>query len=217
MGDAQRVMGRVVLVGGLLFGASAWAGPPAVLGFGQLGKCNEVKPSATASATLVNAVGASCGGDPLKTGRLNVDLKIAPAGRVVVATTGAQPFNLYEVYFVPTGSTSTTAAVKVGQFATDCSGTAIDTRVRPITKAADVNTSAAPQLSALTGSAHGGGAFFVYSRGPWGSDTNGDCTADRYNTTSSPTDSNANNPLANPALGGLTTGVQFVSKDAVTY
>jgi len=217
MRQSKQAVSAVAMVGGLLMGGAAWAGPPLLISLGQLGKCNDVKPSASASATLVNAVGASCGGDPLKTGRLNVDLKIAPAGRVVVATTGAQPFNLYEVYFVPTGSTSTTAAVKVGQFATDCAGAAIDKRVRPITKAADVNTSAAPQLSALTGSAHGGGAFFVYSRGPWGSDTNSDCVADRYNTTSSPTDSNANNPLANPALGSLTTGLQFVSKDAVTY
>ncbi|MBM4363662.1 MAG: hypothetical protein FJ104_13350, partial [Deltaproteobacteria bacterium] len=177
----------------------------------------DVKTTTTASATLVNALGVSCGGDPLKTGRVNVDFKITPAGRVVVAATGTQPFNLYEVYFVPTGSTSTKDAVKVGQFATDCAGKAIDTRVRPITKAADVNTSAAPQLSSLTGSTSGSGAFFVYSRGPWGSDTNGDCTADRYNTTTSPTDSSASNPLANPALGSLTTGLQFVNKAGVTY
>lgn len=217
MGDMKRIVSGVGLVGALLCGTAAWAGPPPPLGLGQLGKCSEVSPSGTRSAALVTAAGATCGADPLKTGRLNVDLKIAPAGRVVVATTGAQPFNLYEVYFVPHGSTSTTAAVKVGQFATECSGTAIDNRVRTITKAADITTSTAPQLSALTGSAHGGGAFFVYSRGPWGSDTNGDCTADRFNTTSSPTDSNANNPLANPAIGSLTSGLQFVSKDAVTY
>jgi hypothetical protein len=217
MGICKQSFVMMTWVGGLLGAGAAWAGPPPLLSVGQIGKCNDVKPTTTRSAALVNALGASCGGDPLKTGRVNVDLKIAPAGRVVVATTGAQPFNLYEVYFVPNGSTASTAAVKVGQFVTDCAGAAVDNRVRPIAKAADVGTSAAPQLSSLTGSAHGGGAFFVYSRGPWGSDTNGDCAVDRYNTTSSSTDTNANNPLANPTLGSLTSGLQFVSTDAVSY
>lgn len=202
------------LVSGLLLAGLVHARPPARVG--RIGKCVDVAADTTAASTLLNALAPSCGADPLTTGRLNVDFKITPAERVVVALIGAQPLNLYEVYWVPSTAKALADAKLVGQVATDCNGEAIDKRVRPIAKGADIGTSAPPQMPTITGAAHGSGIFLAYSRGPYGHDTNSDCRADNYNTTSSPTDPSASTPLANPAVT-LSTMAQFVSKNTVSY
>jgi hypothetical protein len=146
-----------------------------------------------------------------------VNIKLPIGGRVVVSATGAQHLNLYEVYWLPSPSTSFSTAKLVGNFATDCIGNSIDTLVRPISKASDINASTAPRLATMVGTVKGTGMYLVYSRGPYGSDTNGDCRADTYNTTTSPTDTDSSHPLANPAVGSLSSGIQFVSKDIESF
>lgn len=149
----------------------------------------------------------TCGGDNLTAGQIG----ISPGGVVGVKVRGAlaDPFNLYEVYWLPIGS-SVINAVYVGNFATNCSGRANQPLKQIVTPADVPGPGGALDINTLVGSASAGN-FLVYSRGPWATSTDADCAPETFNTTVSPTDTDPNNPLANPTVNLTTDAVQFIS------
>ena len=128
------------------------AAAPAPYYFGALNRCAD----ATSTGGAVVSVG--CGGDSLKAASVNV----LRNGRVAVKITGASKINLYEVYWQPFGAAST-AAVLVGNVATDCNGDSINPTVRPITNGNEaLNTRpVGPLLSAVAPSLSAG--VFVHT------------------------------------------------------
>ncbi len=150
----------------------------------------------------------SCGGDALTTGSVALS-----GGNIVVSVKGAlaDPFNLYEVYWLPIGM-PVTAAVLLDNFVTDCNGTANKAGLKPIAKGSDARTSVGVKTNIHTRVGNSSaGNFLIYSRGPYAADTNADCKADTYNTTVSPNDTRAANTLANPPVTLGIDEVQFIS------
>lgn len=176
-------------------------------------QCTPLLASGTAAATTLTGLGVGCGSDTLTRGLMWVLLN----GHVALRAEGVQPLNLYEVYWLPKGAGTVTSAVFVGNFATDASGNHIDDRLRTIATGADILTAAPNDLYAAAGARHTSGIFLVYSRGTYGYDSDGDGFADTYNTTTSANDPDASHTLANPALGSLTTGTQFISSRLITF
>lgn len=148
----------------------------------------------------------TCGRDSLSQGMIMVN----GSGRVWVLVKGAlaDPFTLYEVYWVPVGA-SITDAIVVGNFATDCNGNAV-TLLREISAPIDVISGPIVSMHTVVGTTDAG-FFAVYSRGIWGNDVSGDCKPDTFNTTTSPTDTDPTHPLANPPVDLTVDGVQFFS------
>ncbi len=190
-GSKNRLLMKGALLCTLLGAAQAnAAAPPPPLMSGQWVRCAE-----TAWA------GSACGGDDLAMGRFTV----LAGGVVTTRVEGAlaDPFNLYEVYWLPIGA-QVTSATLVGNFATDCNGAAA-TPLKLISTPAQVLAGAPVNVMSLTGTT-AAGHFLVYSRGPWGfDDANADCLPDTLNSTSKVA------PLANPQVDLATSGVQFIS------
>lgn len=158
--------------------------------------------------------GGICGGDNLVSGSINVLNGKLMSGRVSVTVKGAlaEPFNLYEVYWLPIGAASVDA-IYVGNFATDCNGDAKAAILKTInTPKQALNTGLGVKANLFTAvGSMSAGNFILYSRGPWGDDTNGDCVADTYNTTTNPADTDPSHALANPTINLSSDGVQFIS------
>jgi hypothetical protein len=145
-----------------------------------------------------------CGGDNLTQGQINI--KDSGVVRVGVREALADPFNLYEVYWLPIGA-ALTDAVKVGNFATDCDGNAA-TPLKDITTPDDVMHGAPMSMYTQVGDVSAGN-FLVYSRGPWALDDDGDCSINQFNTV--PLGTDPMKALANPVVDLATSGVQFIS------
>src|SRR6266511_906835 len=146
----------------------------------------------------------ACGGDSLAEGHVN--LMDGGLVRLGVQEALADPFNLYEVYWMPIGA-AVAEAVRVGNFATDCYGNVL-TLLRDIATPDDV-THGTPVNMYTRVSNVSAGNFLVYSRGPWAFDYNGDCSIDQFNTV--PLGTDPLQPLANPPVDLSTGGVQFIS------
>lgn len=159
----------------------------------QLLKCTD-----TSFSTYYTTI--SCGGDVLTIGGIG----ITPGKTVHVMVKGASQLNYYEVYYLPTGA-STTLATKVGSFLTDCNGDA-DTMLRSLTKPSDL-FGPPVQIDTVLGRKKQAGNFIVYSRGPYGSDSDGDCKADTWNTS----DGTMSGTFNNPAVSLSSDVVQFIS------
>lgn len=153
----------------------------------------------------------SCGGDNLTKGIIQV----SATGKVSVTVTGAlaDPYSLYEVYWLHTGEIASDAHL-IGNFVTDCngdsiknSGTAGPALLKTIDQASDIKSTAYANIYSLVGNASSG-VFLVYNRGPYSYDPNvsAPCnpkTLTEYNTTSSPNDTGsakATTPFANPSV-----------------
>lgn len=153
----------------------------------------------------------SCGGDNLTQGAIQV----SASGKVSVAVTGAvaDPYSLYEVYWLTVGN-SVSAAQLIGNFVTDCNGNSIKNSgragsawLKTITTAADISSTSYANIYTLVGNASSG-VFLVYDRGPYSYDPNitAPCnpkTLSEYNTTSSPNDAGvakSTTPFANPSV-----------------
>ncbi|MGI9213345.1 MAG: hypothetical protein ACR2HF_12815, partial [Methylococcaceae bacterium] len=150
----------------------------------------------------------TCGGDALTVGTVQIK-----SGNIVVNVTGAlaDPFTLYEVYWLPIGH-SVLDAVLLNNFTTNCKGTATSAILKKIVTAKDAVVAAGSKTNMYTAVGNtGAGSFIVYSRGPYGVDTTGKCVANTYNTTVSPTDTKAANTLANPPVLLGVDEVQFIS------
>jgi len=145
-----------------------------------------------------------CGGDNLAQGQINI--KDGGVVRVGVREALADPFNLYEVYWLPIGA-AVTDAVKVGNFATDCDGNAA-TSLKDITTPHDILHGALINMYTQVHDVSAGN-FLVYSRGPSAFDYDGDCSIDQLNTV--PLGTDPMQPLANPVVDLATSGVQFIS------
>ena len=173
-----------------------------------VGKNDLVRCSETG---YVGSSADSCGGDNLSQGLI----QISAAGKVSVTVTGAQadPYSLYEVYWLPVGE-SVAAARLMGHFVTDCNGDSIKNSgsagtawLKTITQAADIKSTAYANIYTLVGNV-GSGVFLVYDRGPYSYDPSvtAPCnpkTLTEYNTTSSPNDTGAakaTTPFANPSV-----------------
>ena len=146
-----------------------------------------------------------CGGDPLDLGGIGIHVNF-----VRVITSGANPFNLYAVYWLPIGGDPGADMVYVGSFLTDGNGDA-RTVLRDAATPRYLLSDAPVDFLALVGANEGAGQFLVYSRGPYGSgDSDGDGRPDTLNTS----DGTANGTFNNPVLWGGSTGfdgVQFIS------
>jgi len=154
------------------------------------------------SSTPWSSIG-TCGGDPITT---SSRIQITSGGAAAVSVQGAWPFNLYEVYWLPIGGT-TADVVAIGNFATDCAGDA-RALLRTITTPAEIRTGVVGNVDTLVGPTSAGN-FLVYSRGPWATDTDGDCRIDFFNTV--PLGLVRTNPLANPVTDPAADPVQFLS------
>jgi hypothetical protein len=146
----------------------------------------------------------TCGGDALTEGRI----KLKDNGTIQVGVKGAlaDPFNLYEVYWLPIGA-AVTSAIAVGHFGTDCHGH-FNAQLRDITTPDDIRHGPVTDIYTLVGDTSAGN-FLLYSRGPWAFDTDGDCSIEQLNTVPLGTDPTL--PLANPPVVLSTSGVQFLS------
>lgn len=147
----------------------------------------------------------SCGGDPLAS--FSIDLSTS-----AVSISGANAYNLYEVYVISSLSSPTSDREYLGVFTTDSAGSSGDLIRRapsgtPTSPTYNEATSswtvaATGDLSGLPKDVH----FIAYSRGPWGD-------ASSYNTVTSNTDSSAgaaDTQLANPPVTDSAL-VQFIS------
>jgi hypothetical protein len=146
----------------------------------------------------------SCGEDDLTAGWI----VLQDNGRVHVNVQGAlaDPFNLYDVYWLPVGGV-VTDAIFVGNFATRCHGNRVAT-LREITTPQEGISGTVSNMFTKVGPTSAGN-FLVYSRGPWAFDHNGDCTIDEYNTV--PLGTDPTQPLANPTANVYSDVVQFIS------
>ncbi|MGI9211582.1 MAG: hypothetical protein ACR2HF_03850, partial [Methylococcaceae bacterium] len=150
----------------------------------------------------------TCGGDALVTGRIGLT---AQATLIKADGALADPYNLYEVYWLAIGD-AVADAVPAGQFVTDCKGNARGALTGISTATDALNTaSATPTVIYPTAGNISAGVFLVYSRGPWAQDSDGDCVADVYNTVVSPSDTDASHVLANPPVSLGIDAVQFLS------
>ncbi len=153
----------------------------------------------------------SCGGDNLSQGII----QISATGKVAVTVTGAlaDPYSLYEVYWLHVGEAVSSAHL-IGNFVTDCNGDSIKNTgtagiawLKTIVQASDIKSTAYANIYTLVGNASSG-VFLVYNRGPYSYDPNvtTPCNPKKlteYNTTSSPNDTGAakaTTPFANPAV-----------------
>jgi hypothetical protein len=145
-----------------------------------------------------------CGGDPLTSGSVTLNA----SHQVVLTLDAAQPFNLYEVYFVPFGGDPVTDRTHLGGVMTDCNGD-VSRVVRELNRPLDVVAGLAPSFSRRVGPS-AAGAFFVYSRGPMGWVDDGTCRPSVLNTVGGL----ATGAFANPTLwggGAGYDGLQFIS------
>ena len=152
--------------------------------------------------TSWNSTG-TCGGDNITFGTIN----IAAGGGMTVNVDNAlaDPFNLYELYWLPIGS-AVTSAIYVGAFGTDCSGD-YNGPLRSITTGVSVVSGPLTNFVTLVG-AQSAGNFLIYSRGPWGFTDDGTCKPVTLNVV--PLGGPATNPLANPTVTLGTSLVQFI-------
>ncbi len=185
----RRIVAHAV-VAGVLTATPAFALPRMA---DQLVRCSST-PWATAG---------TCGGDPITLGST---VSIASGGQVAVNVRGAWSFNLYEVYWLPIGGT-TADLVAIGNFATNCAGDARGV-LRTITTPAGVRAGAVADIDTAVGTVSAGN-FFVFSRGPWATDSDGDCRIDQFNTV--PLGMDPTKPLANPVTTPVSDPVQFLS------
>ena len=132
----------------------------------DLGRCLETG--------YIGSTSDSCGGNNLKSGVIQV----TSSGKVSVTVKGAlaDPYSLYEVYWLPTGNTATTAQL-IGNFVTDChgdsiqnSGSAGTASLKTITNATEIKSSHYANIFSLVGNVRSG-VFLVYDRGPYSYDT----------------------------------------------
>jgi hypothetical protein len=145
---------------------------------------------------------APCGSDPLTFGQMS----IAPGGGLPVVAQGVQPFNLYEVHWLPIGA-AVGSGISLGSFGTDCNGD-YNGPLRNITTGASVVGGPLTNFVTLVGSASAGN-FLIYSRGPWGfNDADANCQPDTLNVV--PLGGPPTNILANPAVVPGSTLVQFI-------
>lgn len=158
----------------------------------------------TGSAECEHEVEA-CGGDPLDRG----DIRVFPAGRMHVVVDGANAWNLYEVYWHPLAGDPTDAAttIMVGNFLTDGTGHT-DADLIDIAAPADATSGAWVDFKARVGTT-AVGHFLVFSRGPYGSDSDGDgvLSSGEYNTSDGTAAGTVHDPVIDLACGR----VQFVS------
>jgi|GEM_PF-3065114 len=150
----------------------------------------------------------TCGGDALAQGRIALTPKAT-----LIKTEGAlaDPFNLYEVYWLALGDTLADA-VPAGNFVTDCKGNARGSLTTLTTANEALNpTATTPVILYPTAGYLSAGVFLVYSRGPWAQDNDGDCVADTYNTVVNGADTDASHALANPPVILGVDNVQFLS------
>ena len=146
----------------------------------------------------------SCGGDPLTLG----GIRIQPRPRIHVKVEGANAFNMYEVYWLSIGGDPATDGIMVGNFLTDDNGDA-DAKLRDISAPDDASTATPVLFTIRVGSNKGAGHFLLYSRGPYGTDSDGDgALADgEYNTS----DGTSAGTVHNPSVDLASDGVQFIS------
>jgi hypothetical protein len=164
----------------------------------------------------------SCGGDNLNSGVI----KVNSSGSVAVTVRGAlaDPYSLYEVYWLSIGEPATSAHL-VGNFVTDCNGDSVKSSGTPgpatlktISKASEINSTAYTNIFTAVGNISAG-VFLLYNRGPFSYDPTSappckPSALSEYNTTNSPNDSGATKtttPFANPAVSLGTDSVQFLS------
>ncbi len=150
----------------------------------------------------------TCGGDALVKGHI----AMTPKATLIKADGAlADPFNLYEVYWLALGD-NVADAVLAGNVVTDCKGNARGA-LTTITTASDAlnAATATPVVIYPTAGEMGAGVFLVYSRGPWAHDSDGDCVADTYNTIVNWADTDASHALANPPVIPGIDNVQFLS------
>jgi len=150
----------------------------------------------------------TCGGDAL----VNGHIAMTPKATLIKADGAlADPFNLYEVYWLALGD-NVADAVLAGNVVTDCKGNARGA-LTTITTASDAlnAATATPVVIYPTAGEMGAGVFLVYSRGPWAHDSDGDCVADTYNTIVNGADTDASHALANPPVIPGIDNVQFLS------
>lgn len=152
----------------------------------------------------------SCGGDNLKSGVIQV----TSSGKVSVTVKAAlaEPYSLYEVYWLPTGNAATTAEL-IGHFVTDCHGDSIQNSgsagtalLKTIANAADIKSTHYANLFSLVGNVRSG-VFLVYNRGPYSYDTTATLckptSLTEYNTIHSQKDTSSTNTtsaFANPPV-----------------
>ncbi len=153
--------------------------------------------------------GLSCGGDNLEEGRIAV----THDGKVAVSIQGAlaDPFNLYEVYWMPIGGDPSSSAgqlIKVGNFITDCDGNS-RMLLKDLERASDLANSPVDITTKVD--AHSAGTFWVYSRGPYAHTDRGDCRPTYFNTVVSDSDTDPANDFANPEVNTDSDLVQFIS------
>lgn len=163
-----------------------------------------------------------CGGDNLNSGVI----KVNSTGTVSVTVRGAlaDPYSLYEVYWLSIGEPVTSAHL-VGNFVTDCNGDSVKNSGTPgpatlktISKASEINSAAYTSIFTTAGNISAG-VFLLYNRGPYSYDPTSappckPSALSEYNTTNSPNDSGATKtttPFANPPVSLGVDAVQFLS------
>ena len=149
---------------------------------------------------------AVCGGDTLDKGSIGIVANRFVRVRLDNANT--DPFVLYEVYFVPFGADPTTGKTMVGHVMTNCNGDANGllkdmTTPRDKFRAHPVNIKFRVGDEAI-------GAFFFYSRGPYGFGDDGGCRPTTLNTSDGTIDGTFNNPVLWEGGAGFDL-IQFIS------
>lgn len=162
--------------------------------------------------------GVACGGDPLTFGQFKV-IKSTSSGMppfaLKVTVRGANPWNLYSVYYLPIGGDPVSDKVFVGEFMTNRLGNAsryVKDCSATLTPACLLSSSTTPaDLSGIVSTyPSASGQFLVYSRGISKKDNDGDGIYETWKTS----DSTATGTLNNPTLWGTGSGydgVQFLS------
>jgi hypothetical protein len=174
---------------------------------------------------ISSGLGATCGGDTLASGVI----RVTPTGNisVLVQDASAEPFTLYEVYWLSVGEPVASAQL-LGHFVTDCKGNSVRSSglpgialVKPISRAIDIAFAVPTDMTTTVGNASSG-VFLVYSRGPYSYNTpTPPCNPRKlgeYNTTTSPHDNTATkkatpfaNPVVTPGTDTPGTNLQFLS------
>ena len=158
----------------------------------------------TGSAECEHEVEA-CGGDPLDRG----EIRVFVGGRMHVEVQGANAWNMYEVYWHPLAGDPTDSAdtIMVGNFLTDGNGDA-SADLRDISAPDDATSASVVDFRARVGTT-GVGHFLVFSRGPYGTDGDGDgaLSDGEYNTSDNTSSGTVNNPVIHLECGR----VQFIS------
>ena len=173
-------------------------------------RCGDVLSGASSPVqTMLNNNGVIAGGDDLSTGSMTINRS---SGSVEINITGTHELNLYEVYWVAFSAGSiATDAILMGNFVTDTSGSASGELLRDIDSPSDITSaSATNHITVKTNNGYRRytpGWYLFYSRGPYATDSNNNGVIDsgEYNLGGDGT------TFANPTLGSLTNGVQYVS------